>query len=101
MQLPFEILMGLFALCFTLSVIGVWKKIPISMFIAGAIITFVFILTDSITALGDTQICTTEIATTTCTLEPYELDVWVKILFAMLGGVFMIVGALIWKATEE
>jgi hypothetical protein len=102
MQVPFEIIMGIFALTFTLSIIGVWKKIPVAMFIGGALITFVFLLTDSITALGDTNTCVSTLPdTTTCTQSPYELDVWIKIIFMLLGSVFMIGGALIWKATEE
>jgi hypothetical protein len=101
MEIPFELIMALFSLTFVLAIIGVWKKIPLAMFVGGALITFTFILTDSITALGDTQTCTTEIATTTCTFEPYVLDVWIKILFMLLGSVFMIAGALIWKAIED
>lgn len=101
MQIPFEILMGFFLFTISTAIIGVWKKIPMLMFIGGAILTFLFILTDDITALGDTQECTTAIATTTCTFDPYILDPWVKILFMLLGSIFMIGGALVWKAIEE
>ena len=102
MELPIEVLYAIFALGFSLAVIGIWKKIPLTMFIAGALITFIFIFTDSITALGDTQTCVTTLPdTTTCSFEPYTLDVWVKIIFMLLGACFMLAGALIWKAIEE
>lgn len=101
MQLPFEILIGIFTLTIALALIGVWKKVPFAMFIGGALLVFIFLLTEEITALGDTQTCTTVSASTTCEFEPYVLDVWVKLIFMILGSIFMITGALIWKATEE
>lgn len=101
MEIPFEIFIGLFATMVSLSVIGIWKQIPLMMFVGGALITFVIILTDSMPALGDSQTCTTAIATTTCTQEPYILDPWIKIIFAIFGSLFMIGGALIWKAMED
>lgn len=102
MELPFEIIIAIFTLTIALSVIGIWKKIPLAMFIGGALLTFVFILTDSITALGDSQTCETDVSqnSTTCTAQPYVLDTWIKIIFALLGSVFMITGALVWKAIE-
>lgn len=101
MELPFEMLIGFFFLTVVLAIIGLLKKAPYLMFIGGAMLTFLFILTDSVTALGGSQTCiTTSPNTTTCTFEPYTLDAWVKILFCLLGSLFMIAGALIWK-TEE
>lgn len=101
MEIPFEMLMGVFILTISMAVIGVWKKIPIAMSIGGAILTVIFILTDSIPALGDTQTCTTELQTTTCEFEPYVLDVWVRIFFMLLGSIFMIMGALVWQGIKD
>lgn len=101
MELPIEILGLVFFFTIALSVIGAWKKIPFAMVIAGALITFIFILTEGITSLGDTQTCTTASAITTCTFAPYTLDMWVRIVFMLFGTIIMIGGALTWKATEE
>lgn len=102
MELPIEILGLIFAFTIALSAIGAWKKIPFAMVIAGALITFIFILTDSITALGDTQTCETTLpSTTTCTFAPHVLDMWVKIVFMLFGTVMMIGGALMWKEIED
>lgn len=103
MELPIEVLGLVFLFTITLSVIGAWKKIPFAMVIGGILITFIFILTDSITALGDTNTCVTDIAqdTTTCTVSPYVLDMWVRIVFMLFGTILMIGGALTWKAIKE
>ena len=101
MEVPFEILSLFVFAMLGLAILSAWKKIPFGMTIAGAFITFLFILTDSVTALGDSQTCTTAIASTTCEFEPYVLDMWIKIIFMLLGCVLMIGGALIWKATEN
>lgn len=102
MEIPIEILGLFFVSNIAISIIGIWKKIPLMMFIGGALITFIFILTDSITSLGDTQTCTTTLpSSTSCTFQPYDLDPWVKIIFMLFGVLFMIGGALIWKTIEE
>lgn len=101
MEIPFEVLTLIIVLSFALSIIGAWKKIPFTMVIGGALMTFIFIMTDSITALGDTQTCTTASATTTCTFQPYVLDMWAKIIMMLVGTILMIGGALIWKTMED
>lgn len=103
METPIEIIYTIFALAFALMFIGIWKKIPFAMVISGVLITFLFIITDSITALGDTNTCVTDIAqdTTTCTMSPYVLDMWIKILGMLLGNIFIMGGTLIWKASED
>lgn len=102
MELPFEILIALFANMIALSVIGVLKQIPLMMFIGGALFTFILIPVDSIPALGDTMTCVSTLPdTTTCEDDSYILDVWVKIVLLIFGSLFMLGGALIWKAMEE
>lgn len=48
MDTPIEIFLSLIAFTFAMGVIGLWKKIPIMLFIAGAVITFWAIMTDNI-----------------------------------------------------
>ena len=93
--------MGFIAITIALSVVGIWKRIPLLMFIGGALITYMAIFTDSVTALGDTQTCTTAIATTTCIFEGFDFtQPDIKIMFGILGSMVMIGGALIWKTVE-
>lgn len=102
MELPFEILMALFGIMVSLSVIGVARKMPFLMFVGGALFTFILIPVDSIPALGDTMSCVSIAPdTTTCTDEPYTLDVWVKIGLLIFGSLFMLGGAIYWKIIEE
>lgn len=101
MELPFEIIIAVFISTLSLSVIGAWKKIPFAMVLAGVLFTFIFIMTDSITALGDTQTCITVSATTTCTFAPHVLDWNVRIVFMLFGTILMIGGGLTWKATKD
>lgn len=102
MDVPVELLYVLVAIGMSFSFIGVIKKAPVAMFLSGAMITFVFLMTDNIVALGDTQTCTTTLPnSTTCEFAPYPLDIWVKIIFMLLGASFMVIGAVIWKGSEE
>jgi len=102
MDVPIEILQLFVLISMPLSLIGIIKKAPVAMFISGAMLAFLFLLVDNVTSLGATQTCTTTLpSTTSCTFSPYPLDAWVKILFCLLGSVFMIVGAVIWKGNDE
>lgn len=86
-----------------MSIIGVWKQIPLMMFIGGALITFLIVITDNIIMGSIPDFSVDAGATTTYTMQNnlYALDQWVKIIFAVMGSVFMIGGALIWKAIEN
>jgi hypothetical protein len=102
LNLPVELIYALIAISMPFSFIGVIKKAPVAMFLSGAMITFVFLLTDGITSLGDTQTCTTTLPNvTTCELASYPLDIWVKIIFMLIGSSFMLVGAVIWKGNDN
>lgn len=103
MDIPYEILLGFIFGTMAMSIIGVWKQIPLMMFIGGAIITFLIVITDNIIMgiMPDTSSVSGSTTTYTLVNDLYPLDQWVKILFALMGSVFMLGGALIWKAIED
>lgn len=101
-----NIFMSFFGLAVILGVIGIWKKIPLTLFIGGALVTFLSItpvgeggFTDgnrieSIDTVGDTSIINWE-------PDPIGVDTWTLIFFAVLGAMFMLAGAVIWKQEED
>jgi hypothetical protein len=94
-----NLFMGIIGLCSIASVFGLWKKIPFLMLVGGAVITFMAILpidvsngsrVESITESGNDNIINWED-------DPAQLDVYPKIFFGLLGSMFMLAGALVWK----
>lgn len=98
MTTDINIFLPILSLSIILGVIGIWQKIPILMLIGGAIIAFMGINLDltngsrvaSIDTSTDTNIVTWE-------NDPIEVDIYPKIFVSLLGSMFMIAGALIWK----
>jgi hypothetical protein len=102
-DIPIEVISLILALSITLGVIGIWKKIPLTMLIAGAFITFLFIQTDAIILGKIPQSSVTNATNTTYTFidNTYTLEVWDKIILSLIGAVMFVTGSLIWKQEEK
>lgn len=98
MTTDINIFLPILSMSIVLGVIGIWQKIPILMLIGGAIICFMGITIDlnngSRVASIDTS---TDPNTVNYEEDPVEVDVYPKIFVGLLGSMFMIAGALIWK----
>lgn len=74
MDTPVEIFLSLIAFTFAMGVIGLWKKIPIMLFIAGAVITFWAIMTDNIVIDNEiSEITSTQEINTNTTVLNYNV----------------------------
>jgi hypothetical protein len=102
-NIPIEIFLPLIGLCLAMGTLGIWKKIPLTMLIAGAIISFLAIQTDSI-ILGKIPITSTTSGSTTTYAfidNEFTLDAWSKIFIGLIGSILMFVGAIQWKKEES
>jgi len=99
MALDITIFLSFISFCIILGIIGMWKKIPFLMLIGGVLITSLIIL--PIDFRDGTRIesldTTTDIIIPTYEDDPVTFDVYPKIFFGIMGSMFMIAGALIWK----
>lgn len=82
-----------------MGIVGIWIRIPMLMLVGGAMITFLSVIpldfndgsrVSNITESGSTNIVQWE-------NEPVVFDVYPKILFAVMGSIFMLGGAMMWK----
>lgn len=99
MVLDITIFLSLVSFCILLGIIGIWKKIPFLMLIGGAMIAFLTIIPMDFRdgSRIETLDTTTDIIVPTYEDEPVEFDIYPKIFFALMGSMFMLGGALIWK----
>ena len=107
MNIPLEIFLSFIGLSIATGLMGLLsnlkQKIPLTLFIAGSMITFLAVITDNIIMGKIPESSTTVGSTTTYVMvdNPYEFTQWVKILFALTGSMIMMLGALIWKQEEH
>lgn len=103
MDIPIEIFLSFIAFSLVTGIIGLWKRTPLMLFIAGAMITFWAIITDNIILgkIPESSIVSGLTTTYTFIDNPFEFTQWHKIFFALIGSVIMIAGALIWKQMED
>lgn len=102
-NVPVEIFLPLIGLSLSMGVLGSWKKIYIAMLIAGAIITFLAVDTNIIT-LGKIPITSTvsgSVTTYAFIDNEFIFTEWHKILMALIGSMFMFMGAMEWNKKEE
>jgi hypothetical protein len=98
MTTDINIFLPILSLSIILGVIGIWQKIPILMLIGGAIIAFMGVTIDLTNGSRVESIdTTTDINTVNWENDPVDVDVYPKIFVGLLGSMFMIAGALIWK----
>lgn len=103
MVLDISIFLSFVSFCIILGIIGMWKRMPILMLIGGAMIAFLMVIPmdfrdgSRIESLNTT----TDIIIPTYQDQPVEFDVYPKIFFGIMGSMFMIAGALVWKFEEN
>lgn len=99
MEIHIILFLSIIVFCFAMSVIGIWRKIPMMMFIGGALIAFIAVMTDSID-FGSTLEVVVDSTVYSADPESIPFTEYPKILFALIGSVTMIGGGLIWKGME-
>ncbi len=105
MDIPIEIFLGFMGLSFAMAVMSFMPKTkqPFLLFIAGVMITFMSVTTDNI-IMGKIPITSTVSGSTTTYAfidNLFEFTQWHKILFALIGSIMLIVGAVVWKDSKE
>jgi hypothetical protein len=95
-DIPIEIFSVMLGTMIAIGVIGLWKNNPMVMFISGALITFLGIITDTI-VLGQLPVTSTVSGSTTTYVfasNNFIFTEWHKIIFMLIGSVAMIFGAI-------
>jgi len=102
MDIPFEVFVMFVGTAIAMSIIGIWKKTPLLLFIGGSLIAFWVIMTDNIIMGSIPQSSSVSGLTTTYVMVDnlYPFTEYPKILFALLGSMMGIAGALVWKTIE-
>lgn len=102
MATDINIFLPLITFSIMLGVIGIWKHIPFLMFIGGGLITMLAVL--PLDLINGSRVESIDTSTDTNTVtwqdDPIEVDTYPKIFLAILGSMFMIGGALIWKSED-
>lgn len=99
MATDINIFLPIITLCIMLGVIGIWKKVPFLMLVGGVIIGMLAVLPlDLVNGVRVESIDTTDdINEVNWEDDPIQIDVYPKIFIGLLGGMFLLGGALIWK----
>ena len=105
MIVPIEIFLPFIALAFALAVLSFLPKTKnyFLLLIAGSMITFWALITDTIIMEKIPITSTVSGAVTTYAFidSTFEFTQWPKIFFALIGSIMMLAGGLAWKDDEQ
>ena len=99
MALEINLFVSFIGLCMIAGVVGIIIRMPFLMLVGGAMIAFLCIIpldfvqgsrVESIEEIGNEHFITWQD-------EPVQFDTYPKILFGVLGSIFMLAGGLMWK----
>lgn len=99
MNIPIELFLGFIAMTFILIVVGIVRKVPALMVISGMFILFLSVVSTGI-IMGKIPVSSvTSGATTTYTFQDnvFVFTNTTKVIFALFGGIVMIIGALMMR----
>lgn len=102
MATDINIFLPIITLSVILGVVGIWKQMPFLMLVGGALIAMLAVL--PLDLINGSRVESIDTSTDTNTVtwqdDPIQIDTYPRIFLGMLGSMFLLGGALIWKNND-